>query len=297
VNGCLKLAVIIVTYNDMELIGPCLRSVFENKADWAYGVWVIDNGSRDGTVAFIQRNFPMVQVVENHANLGYTQANNIGIKCTRSEYILLLNPDTVLPTDALVRAISEVDRNEDIGVLGPKLIRPNGSLDFACRRMFPSYLDFCLLLLGLARKFPRSRILGHYNLTYLDANQMADVDSVAGAFLLARRSAVEDVGLLDEAFFIYGDDIDWCYRFRLRGWRVLYFPQITVMHRKGGTSRRTSGPLIFQFYRSNTLLYNKHVAGRTFILLNLIMYLLICLKFVLSYSYNLLLPQTRKRVA
>jgi hypothetical protein len=293
-----RLAIVIVTFNDKELVSPCLKSVFNNKSrGWSFTVCVVDNGSSDGTPEYIQQNFPEVNLIRNQSNLGYPNANNKGIKNTSSQYVLLLNPDTEIPQNTFQELIGLLDADDSIGIVGPKLIRRNGELDFACRRMFPNYLDYLLILLGLARKFPESKVLGRYNLTYLNPDESTDVDSVAGAFLMARRDAIEKIGLLDESFFIYGEDIDWCYRFRLNGWRVFYYPKVTVLHHKGGTSKRFSHYLIYHFYRSNTILYNKYIAKRTFFVFNWLMYGVLWIKFCISYVHNLLLPSDKKRVA
>ncbi len=293
----LKLSVIIVTFNNKKLVDACLRSVYNNKTRWSFDVWVVDNESKDGTPEYIQKKFSKVKIIKNRSNLGYAKANNQGINCTKSKYILLLNPDTEIPENTFESLINLLDKDKSIGVIGPKLIRSNGELDYACRRMFPNCLDYFLLLLGLARKFSKSKIFGRYNLTYLDPNKISDVDSVAGAFLMARYEAIEKVGKLDENFFMYGDDIDWCYRFKLNSWRVVYFPKIVVLHHKGGTTKRYSHYLIYHFYRSNTILYKKHIAKRTFFIINWLVYVLLWMKFVISYLYNLLLPSDKKRVA
>ena len=293
-----KLAVVIVTFNDKELVDECLKSVFNNKTnEWKFTVWVVDNGSSDGTPDYIQQKFPEVNIIRNQSNFGYPRANNQGINSTFSQYVLLLNPDTEIPQNTFQELIDLLDVDDSIGIVGPKLIRRNGELDFACRRMFPNYLDYLLILLGLARKFPKNKVLGRYNLTYLDPNENTDVDSVAGAFLMARRDAIEKVGRLDESFFIYWEDIDWCYRFRLNGWRVFYCPKVTVLHHKGGTSKRFSHYLIYHFYRSNTILYNKYIASHTFFVFNWIMYAVLWTKFGISYIRNFLLPANKKRVA
>jgi len=210
---------------------------------------------------------------------------------------LLLNPDTEISTNTIEELVDLMDRESDIGVVGPKLIRPSGEMDYACRRMFPGLADYALWILNLYRKFPQNRTIGRYNLLYLDPDKAVDVDSVAGACLLARRTAVEQIGLLDETYFIYGEDLDWCYRFILGGWRVHYYPKVVVLHHKGGTSRHHSARLIVQFYRSNLRLYRKFVADEVPLVINWAVYTAILIRGFVSYLYNLALPSERKRVA
>jgi len=293
----IDLSIIIVTHNDWPLLRACLESIFCNTTSRRYAVWVIDNDSSDGTPELVKARYPQVTLIKNDANLGYAQANNVGICQSRSRYVLLLNPDVKIPPYTVDEMLRLMDSETDIGIVGPKLVRPDGDLDYACRRMFPNYLDFVFWLFNLYRSFPRSHKVGRYNLLYLNPDEPTEVEAVAGAFMLARRSAIDKVGKLDERFFIYGEDLDWCYRFVLAGWRVLYYPKIVVLHHKGGTTRRISQRMIYHFYRSNYLLYKKHLAPRTPALLNWFLYGAVFLRFLLSYAYNLMLPAGKKRVA
>ena len=164
--------------------------------------------------------------------------------------------------------LSFMDHHPDIGVCGPKLVRRDGSLDKACRRSFPTPLiSFCRLS-GLAKLFPGSRRFGQYNLTYLDEDEQADVDAVVGAFMLIRSEALEQAGLLDEGFFMYGEDLDLCYRIKQRGWRTVYNPAVTVLHIKGAASRKASKRAIVAFYDAMRRFHNKHYRSRTFFLVN-----------------------------
>jgi N-acetylglucosaminyl-diphospho-decaprenol L-rhamnosyltransferase len=177
-------------------------------------------------------------------------------------YALLLNPDTEVPPDALGRVVAFADADAEIGVLGPKLVRPDGSLDLACRRSFPTPELSAYRMLGLSRLFPHSRRFGRYNLTYLDADVTAEVDSVVGAFMLVRREALDQVGLLDEAFFMYGEDLDWAFRIKAAGWKVVYYPGVTVLHVKRASSRQSPRAQV-EFWRSMEIFYRKHYAAET----------------------------------
>ena len=209
---------------------------------------------------------------------GYAYANNLGLRAVGYEggaspdalprYALLLNPDTVLPPDALANTVAFMDAHPDVGILGPRLVREDGSLDRACRRSFPTPAVSFYRFSGLGRLFPKSPRFGRYNLTYLDEHVQADVDSVVGAFMLMRGEALEQAGLLDETFFMYGEDIDLCYRIKKRGWRVVYYPQVTVLHIKGAASRKASARAIMAFYDAMKIFHDKHYRAQTFFLVN-----------------------------
>jgi len=214
-----------------------------------------------------------------------------------ARYALLLNPDTVLPPSALADMVAFMDANSDVGVAGPKLVRQDGSLDKACRRGFPTPLVSFYRLSGLSKLFPKSERFGRYNMTFLDVDQQTDVDAVVGAFMLMRSKALEDAGLLDEAFFMYGEDLDLCYRIVERGWRVVYYPRVTVLHIKGAASRKRSERSIVAFYDAMRIFHRKHYRARTFFLVNWIIDLGIALLQNVALTVNRLRPAEEKRVA
>jgi GT2 family glycosyltransferase len=181
-------------------------------------------------------------------------------------YALLLNPDTVVPPDAFARMIQLMDEHPDFGVSGPKLARLDGSLDLACRRGFPSVEVSFWRLTKLSKIFPRSRRFGRYNMTYLDPDQAAEIDAVVGAFMLVRRAAIEQAGLLDEIFWMYGEDLDWAYRIKQRGWKVYYYPQVVVTHVKRASSSQDNAGAArakYEFDRAMWLFYRKHYQAAT----------------------------------
>jgi GT2 family glycosyltransferase len=179
----------------------------------------------------------------------------------RAGYLLLLNPDTVVPPHVLCRAVAALEQRPDVGMLGCKLVQPDGSLDKACKRGFPTPMTSLSYFLGLSRLFPRSRRFSQYVAGHVDADQTAPVDAVNGAFMLTKRAAVETVGLLDERYWLYMEDLDWCYRFWQRGWKVLYWPEVEVVHVKGGSSghpRRWRAN--YAFHRGMWIFYRTHYA-------------------------------------
>jgi N-acetylglucosaminyl-diphospho-decaprenol L-rhamnosyltransferase len=257
-QSTVDLSVVIVNYNVRDLLRECLRSVLASQGDFSYEVIVVDNRSSDGSVEMVRREFPRVQLIVSPLNGGYAFGNNLGLARGRGRYMLLLNPDTELPPLALGEMVSYLDLRPWAGAAGPKLVRADGSLDLACRRSFPTPEVSLYRMLGLSRRFPRSRRFARYNLTYLDPDEAAEVDSVVGAFMLIRQAALERVGLLDESFFMYGEDLDLAYRLKQAGWKILYNPAVTVLHRKGESSSKQQLRTTYEFYRAMVLFYKKH---------------------------------------
>ncbi|HMM28408.1 MAG TPA: glycosyltransferase family 2 protein [Aggregatilineaceae bacterium] len=266
----LDLGIVIVNWNTRDLLRDCLRSV-EQSVGVTYRVVVVDNASTDGSAEMVRAGFPRVELIENADNRGYPAANNQGLRRLGFErggpddaprYALALNPDTVLPPDALREMVGYMDADPRVGVAGPKLVLLDGSLDLACRRSFPTPEISFYRMIGLSRLFPRSRRFGRYNLTYLDPDVETEVDSVVGAFMMVRREAIQRVGLFDETFFMYGEDLDWAYRIKQAGWTVKYNPRVTVTHVKRAASRQ-SRRAQQEFYRAMLIFYRKHYRPTT----------------------------------
>jgi len=271
----LDLGIVIVSYRTRDLLRECLRSVYASRGSFTFEVCVVDNASADGSADMVAAEFPQAKLIANEENIGYPAANNQGLKAFgfrdsrfgESEsppprFALLLNSDTEVPPDALARMLDFMNERQEAGVAGPKLVRPDGSLDLACRRSFPTPEVSFYRMTGLSRLFPRSRRFGQYNLTYLDPDQLTEVDSVVGAFMLVRGEAIQQVGLLDETFFMYGEDLDWAYRIKDAGWRIYYNPAVTVLHVKKASTRQNPRAQI-EFYRAMTIFYRKHFAAQT----------------------------------
>ncbi len=265
----MDIGIVIVNYNTRELLQRCLETVFASQG-LTFRVCVVDNASTDDSAALVARAFPQVLLLENEENLGYPAANNQGLRALGFEqsgdavprYALLLNPDTEVPSDGLARMVAFMDDHPQVGVAGPKLVQPNGSLDLACRRSFPSPEVSFYRVTGLAHLFPKSRRFGRYNLTYLDPDQETEVDSVVGAYMQVRREAIQRVGLLDDSFFMYGEDLDWAYRIKAAGWKVYYTPAVTVLHVKRAASRHSARAQV-EFWRAMEIFYRKHYEAET----------------------------------
>lgn len=267
---CADVGVVIVNWNTRDLLRRCLESVLSSTGIHLR-VCVVDNASSDDSAAMVAAEFPQVLLIANDRNLGYPAANNQGLRALGfgtspaepvdgvPRYALLLNADTEVPADGLAQVVAFADGMDEVGVVGPKLVRLDGSLDLACRRSFPTPAVSLYRMTGLSRLFPRSRRFGRYNLTYLDENETAEVDSVVGAFMLVRAETIQEVGLLDEAFFMYGEDLDWAYRMKAAGWHVFYYPEVTVLHVKRASSRQNPRARV-EFWRAMEVFYRKHYA-------------------------------------
>lgn len=291
------LSIVIVNFNTRELLKACLRSVEASRTAWPWELFVVDNASADGSADMVAAEFPWATLIRSESNRGYAYANNLGLRRAAGSYLLLLNPDTVLPPDALQQMVEYMDAHPEAGIAGPKLVRQDGSLDLACRRSFPSPEVSFYRMLGLSKLFPRSSRFGRYNLTYLDPDRPAEVDSVVGAFMIVRSEAVSQVGMLDESFFMYGEDLDWAFRIKSRGWKVLYNPAVVVLHYKGESSRRHSRKAILEFYRAMHLFYRKHYAAQTNVLLGALIVAAIWAKCAVTLALNYLRPAEARRVS
>lgn len=291
------LSIVIVNFNTRELLKACLRSVEASRTAWPWELFVVDNASADGSADMVAAEFPWATLIRSESNRGYAYANNLGLRRAAGSYLLLLNPDTVLPPDALQQMVEYMDAHPEAGIAGPKLVRQDGSLDLACRRSFPSPEVSFYRMLGLSKLFPRSSRFGRYNLTYLNPDRPAEVDSVVGAFMIVRSEAVSQVGMLDESFFMYGEDLDWAFRIKSRGWKVLYNPAVVVLHYKGESSRRHPRKAILEFYRAMHLFYRKHYAAQTNVLLGALIVAAIWAKCAVTLALNYLRPAEARRVS
>jgi N-acetylglucosaminyl-diphospho-decaprenol L-rhamnosyltransferase len=263
-----KLSVIIVNWNACELLRDCLQSVFTHSGALNLQVFVVDNNSADSSVEMVQIQFPAVKLIANTRNLGFSKANNQALREMRSDYALLLNPDTVIMDSALEKMVNFLDSHPQVGVVGPKLINPDGSLQLGCRRSIPTPKVAFYRLSGLSLLFPNNPEMARYNLTNLDPDATCEVEAVSGSCMMVRREAMDQVGLLDERFFMYGEDLDWCYRIEQAGWKIFYLPSAQIMHHHRASSRQRKVRSTIEFYKAMYLFHQKHFADRTFFLLN-----------------------------
>jgi GT2 family glycosyltransferase len=268
-TGAPEVSVAIVSFDCREHLTRCLESLEARERGFGLEVIVVDNASTDGTAALVAERFPWVRLVTLGENAGFARATNLAIAEARGRHLLLLNPDTIVPPGALERAVAELDRRPEVGMLGCKLVRPDGTLDHACKRGFPTPLSALAHFAGLTRRAPRSRRLAGYTAGHLGENETGEVDAVNGAMMLVRREALAAVGPLDEDYWLYMEDLDWCYRFWQAGWPVLYWPEVEIVHVKAGSSgKHRSWKANRAFHEGMWLFYRKHYAAERSALVN-----------------------------
>jgi GT2 family glycosyltransferase len=287
------LSIIIVNYNTEKLLKGCLESVYASANGTPLDIWVVDNNSRDNSMPMVKSQFPSVQVLENPSNVGFSKANNMVISRSRSEYILLLNPDTLVMGDAIERMLTFMNKHPEVGIAGCKVLNRDGTLQLACRRSIPTPKAAFFRLMGLSLLFPKSKTMAQYNMTYKSPDQTHEVDAVSGAFLMIRRKVVEDIGLLDERFFMYGEELDWCLRAKRAGWTVMYHPDAQIVHYKGESTKYNNRRASYEFYRAMYLFHKKHFARDCSPITNLLIYAGILAKAVFSTRW--FLPSAKVR--
>lgn len=226
----IDLSIIILSYNTKELLRECIRSI---RASRSLEIIVVDNASSDGSVEMVKEDFKDMILIANKENIGYTKGNNQGVKKAKGRYILFLNADTVVYRGTLETMIAFMDEHTEVASATCRVELPNGRLDDSCHRGFPTpWRSFCHFL-SLAKTFPKSKLFAGYSLGYLDLTTTHEIDSCSGAFMIVRREAGEQVGWWDEDFFWYGDDLDFCYRLKEKGWKVYFVPTVKILHYKG----------------------------------------------------------------
>lgn len=248
----------IVHYETPADLTRCLDSVREAARGLSAEIVVVDNASSVFSSELVNDVLPHAKVIRNTHNLGFARAANQALRTARGRYLLLLNPDTVLAPDTLRKMLSYMDAHPDVGCATPRLVLPDGRLDLACRRAFPTPIRSFYRMTLLSRLFPRSRRFAQYNLTYLDEHTEAEIDAPCGAFMMVRAEAAERVGLLDERYFMYGEDLDWSYRIKHAGWRIMYTPITTVTHVKRASSRQRRPATIRAFYEAMRIFYRNY---------------------------------------
>lgn len=253
----LELSIIIVNWNAKEFLMECLGSLSEEISNPNFEVIVVDNASTDGSPELLQARFPNVKLIRNDSNLGFAKANNIGISQSKGKYVCLINSDIIVLRDCLRYMINFMDKHNEIAVLGPKIHNPDRTLQRSCKS-FPTLWNVFCRALALDTFMPRSRLFGGRLMTYWAHNSIRSVEVISGCFLMVRREALNKVGLLDERFFFYGEDIDWCKRFREAGWDVVFFPDAEAIHYGGASSSRASIRFYIELQRAALQYWKKH---------------------------------------
>lgn len=281
----MDLSVIVVSYNTKELLKDCLVSVKNAIKSIDAEVFVVDNASRDGTVEMLKNNYPWVKLIANKKNLGFSKANNQAIKKSRGKYILVLNPDTRVMPDTFSKMINFMDKTQRVGVSTCRIEFPTGNLDVDCRRHFPTPWRAFTHFSGLAKIFKGSEIFDQYNYGYLPDTKEHEIDACVGAFMMIPKGAIKKVGMFDEKFFFYGEDLDWCWRFKEAGYKIVYTPITKVIHYKGASSGikkssqevtaatlETKKMVMRETVRAMRIFYRKHLQKRYPFFVNWAMY-------------------------
>ncbi|MBO0703313.1 MAG: glycosyltransferase family 2 protein [Candidatus Dormibacteraeota bacterium] len=252
-------SVIIVNYNTRDLLLQCLDAL-EQATDAPHEVIVVDNGSSDGSADAVEQRFRKAIVVR-HQNVGFGRGNNAGLQQAAGRFVLLLNSDVVVKRGCVDRLADHLLLHPEVGAVGPRLVRPSGQLDLACRRGFPTPRASFFRVIGLSRLFSHSRFFNAYNLGYLDEHQEHEIDAGSGACLLVRRSTIDQVGFFDPDFFMFGEDLDLCFRIKEGGWKVMYLPSAEAVHLKGQSTRLATRRMLFAFHSAMWTFHSKHYAA------------------------------------
>ncbi len=290
----MKLSIVIVNYNVKYFLEQCLHSVQKACSGLEVEIFVVDNNSVDGSVKMVREKFPEVNLIENKENKGFSTANNQAIKISKGAYVLLLNPDTIVEDDTLRKVIDFMDSHPDAGGLGVKMLDGKGKFLPESKRGLPTPLVAFFKVFGLSALFPRSKLFNTYHLGYLDKEKTHQVDVLAGAFMLIRRSVLDITGLLDETFFMYGEDIDLSYRITRAGYKNYYFPGTRIIHYKGESTKKSSLNYVFMFYNAMIIFARKHFSSenaRSFsLMINFAIYFRAFISILTRFARKISLP-------
>lgn len=250
-------SVVIVNWNTRDILRDCLWSVYEQTQDISFEVIVVDNASSDGSAAMVKKEFPQVILIENFKNRGFAAANNQGITIAKGQYVLLLNSDTLILNNAIAKTVIFADNRPETAVIACRVLNPDRTLQRTCF-MFPSLLNIVLSSTYLYKLFPRNKFFGRERMTWWNRDDVREMDVTTGCFMLVRRLAIKQVGLLDERFFIYGEETDWCYRFKKAGWKVLFTPTAEIIHLGRASTKQVRLKMVLQYTKSLLIFFRKH---------------------------------------
>jgi GT2 family glycosyltransferase len=250
-------SVIIVSWNARDFLAECLESLSSDVCRHSMEIIVVDNASTDGSVECVRKNFPAVRLIHNAANLGFAKANNIGISASRGRYLCLVNSDVKVLKDCVTLLIDYLEKHPRIGMAGPHIFGRDGNLQRSCRG-FPSVWNMLCRALALDSMFPKVKVFSGYSLSYWSQDSLRPVDILSGCFWLIRKEALDEVGGLDESFFMYGEDMDWCKRFWAKGWPLAFVPAAQAIHYGGGSSANAPVRFYIERQRADLWYWKKH---------------------------------------
>lgn len=264
----LDLSIIIVNWNTIGELRDCLLSVEQEALDKIETI-VVDNGSSDGSAGMVRKDFPWAQMIRNEENLGFSRANNQGIAASRGRYVLLLNSDCLVQKGALQGLVDFADENPDSGLFGPKILNLDGTIYFSCRR-FPTLRAGIFRNTILGKYFPKNAYTRDYLMVEWDHSEPRDVDWLSGAALLIRRKLLDEIGVLDERFYMYCEDVDIAYRAKKNGWRAVYYPYVAIVHARARSSDKVANRMIIEFHKSMYRFFKKHYSRNSSIFVKLL---------------------------
>lgn len=280
----MNLSIVIVNYRTYELTRDTINSVLKYSYPFSLEIIVVDNASGDDSLARLKDCFKdKVRVIASGENRGFAAGNNQALKDIDSDYALLLNSDTVVWENTLQDIYEYMENNPDVGACGCRVRLENGELDKACKRTFPNVKNSFFRLFHI----PNRSKDDNYNLTDLPDDEVYEIDCLTGAFMFIRKAALDEAGLLDETFFMYGEDIDLCYRIKQAGWKIVYYGKSSITHLKGASSKKQKSKLIYEFYRAMYVYYKKHHAGESSFIVNIVVYIGIAVLCILKLFLNL----------
>ena len=284
----MTLSIIIVNYNVRYFLEQCLHSVLKALQNIEAEIFVVDNNSTDDSLSYLKPKFPDVRFIENSVNGGFGKACNLGLRESKGEYVLFLNPDTIVAEDSFIKCIRFFESHPHCGALGVKMIDGSGSFLKESKRAFPSPLTSLFKLAGLSFLFPKSKFFSRYHLGHLDKDQNHEADVLAGAFLMTKRGLLEQIGSFDEAFFMYGEDVDLSYRIQKAGYKNYYFAETTIIHFKGESTKRGSFNYVRMFYQAMMIFVKKHYGGARAGIFNFCIWLAIGIRAVIALLLKLI---------
>ena len=280
----MDLSVVIVNYQTFELTKNAINSIFEYEYPFSLEVIVVDNASADDSLSKLKDYFKdKVKFIASPKNNGFAAGNNQALDIANGRYVLLLNSDTVVWENTLETIYDYMEQHTDVGAAGCRVLLENGELDKACKRSFPNVKNSFFRLFHI----PTASEEKNYNLDNLPDDGIYEIDCLTGAFMFIRKKALDEVGFLDETFFMYGEDIDLCFRIKHAGWKIIYYGKSKITHLKGSSSKKQKSKLIYEFYRAMYIYYNKHVAGDSSFFVNFIVYLGILLLCIWKLFLNI----------
>ena len=284
----MKLSVVLLSYNTRDLTEQALRSTLTALDGIQSETFVVDNASVDGSAEMIKEKFPEVTLIVNDKNIGFSGGNNKALSKVSGSYILLINTDTIVHRDAFKELVGFLDANPQAGAVGCKILNPDGTLQLDSRRGFPTpFAAFCKMS-GLSRLFPKHKKIARYNMTFLDPEKEAEVDVLSGSCMLVRKEAMDQVGLLDEDYFMYGEDIDWCYRIRKAGWKIFYIPSAQIIHFRGESGRAVPLRILYRKSKAMSIFVGKHMVRRYRFFPMWILHFAITIYGILRFTANML---------